>query len=70
MPPRVPVIKATATSAALTAGTEFLKEKWAIKTQVQMERPMHWETIKLIRNPKPNFMAVKKTAIMVSKRKV
>jgi hypothetical protein len=35
-----------------------------------MDKPIHWEMIKLIRNPSPNFIAVKKIAIAVSKTMV
>ena len=35
-----------------------------------MDKPMHWEMIKLIGNPAPNLMAVKKIAIRVLKTKV
>jgi hypothetical protein len=35
-----------------------------------MDKPMLWEMIKLIGNPSPYPIAVKKSAIRVSKRKV
>jgi hypothetical protein len=36
----------------------------------QQDKPMLWEMIKLTTNPPPNFMAVRKSAIMVSKTRV
>jgi hypothetical protein len=35
-----------------------------------MDMPIHWEMIKLMGNPAPNFIAVKKTAIRVLNIKV
>ena len=66
----VPIISAAATRMALRIGPALSKKQWAIKTQVHMDKPIHWEMIKLIGNPAPNFMAVKKIAIRVSKTRV
>ena len=35
-----------------------------------MDKPIHWEMIKLMGNPAPNFIAVKKNAIRVLNIKV